>query len=132
MSNQRRWVIFPLVILFVLLSVLFYAFSQWMRNHHIDPVVVMVANALMFVLASIAVSMHKKSMHNPNPNVFARSIMGATMLKLFVVAIVTLVWFVTAPKHTRSVNAIFFAMVLYVIYTVVEVKIALTLNKKKE
>ena len=132
MSKERKAVILPLVVMFLLLSLLFYVFRNWLRNHHIDPVVVMVANGLMFVLASIAVEMHKRTIHNPNPNVFARSIMGATMIKLFVVAIAALIWFVTAPKHTRNVNAVFFAMVLYVFYTILEVKIALALNKKKE
>ncbi|MDB5232122.1 MAG: hypothetical protein JWN76_2927 [Chitinophagaceae bacterium] len=131
MIKKKRLVALPLLIMFLLLSLLFYVFRNWQRDHHIDPVVVMAANALMFALASIAVMMHKRTIHNPNPNVFARSIMGATMIKLFIIAITALVWFVAA-RPGRNVNAIFFAMVLYVFYTILEVKIALELNKKKE
>ena len=56
--------------------------------------------------------------------------MGSTVLKLVVLGIATAIYLVIVGKD-KSVLAIFTTMFLYIIYTILDVKTALLLNKKQ-
>jgi hypothetical protein len=71
-----------------------------------------------------------KALGNPNPNAVVRGVMAGTFLKLLVIAAAACIYLLVA-KQTRSVNAVFVGMALYIIYTWMEVRISLRLNPKK-
>jgi len=75
--------------------------------------------------------MLEKSLLHPNPNVFVRSIMGAVFLKLLVICIAVIIYFVLV-KENRSFRAILITMALYIFYTIIEVSGAVSLNRKKD
>jgi len=91
---------------------------------------VAVGNLLLYSLSALTVWMHLKAIQSPNPNMFTNSVMGSTVLKLFVLGIATVIYLVIVGKD-RSVFGIVATMVLYIIYTVLDVKAALILNKKQ-
>lgn len=121
----------PLVALFVLVNAVCFAWKDGLLAQKIDPTVVQGANVLLFLLAVICAVMHYRAVKNPNPNAFVRSIMGATVLKLFVLAGAVLVYVYLAGVN-KSTRAIVAGMVLYVIYSVFEVSGAFKLNKIKD
>lgn len=116
-------------ILFISLTLLIVLFTTKLDALGIDHFVIMWANGLLFIIAIITLAMHLKSVKNPNPNVFSRSIMGGMIIKLFVLGAAVVIYLLQAGKN-MSVYAIFASMFLYVLYTFLEVKIALQLNKK--
>lgn len=130
--KKNRFIGLPLVILFIVLNALFITSKKFLLKYNIDQEVILIANLLMFILSMLAIIMHRKSIKNPNPNVFARSIMGATVLKLFVLASAAIIYFIAAAGSARNVNAVFGGMVLYVLYSILEVRIALLLNKHRD
>ncbi len=121
----------PLVAIFVLVNIACMGYKDALLQHHIDPAVVQVANGILFLLAVVSALMHYRAVKNTNPHAFVRSIMGATVMKLFVIASAVFIYVYMAGSG-RSVYAIFIGMGLYVLYTIFEVSGAFRLNKEKD
>ena len=129
MAAAKRTVFNPLFLLFVLLNSAILMLAKSLDKIHIDHIVLLVVNMILFSLSALSLLMHQKATSNKNPNVFVRSIMLATVLKLLVI-IIGVVLYVYTSGETRSNYAIYVGMLLYIFYTIVEVKGALILNKK--
>ncbi|BAV08458.1 hypothetical protein FLA_4499 [Filimonas lacunae] len=120
----------PLIAIFVIVNGLCLYFQDKLLQHQIAPNVVQGGNGLLFLLATISAMMHYRALKAENPHAFVRSIMGATVLKLFSIAGAALIYIYFSGK-ARSKYAIMVCMALYVIYTIVEVAGAYRLNNEK-
>ncbi|HEX3024073.1 MAG TPA: 7 transmembrane receptor [Chitinophagaceae bacterium] len=94
-----------------------------MDQNKIDPFVVFTANGLLFILSVLSLAMHIKPVDKKNPHAAVRGVMAATLLKLMVLGISAMVYLFAAGEN-RSIKAIFAGMILYVVYTFIEVSIA--------
>ncbi len=74
--------------------------------------------------------MQRKALANSNPNVFVRSTMAGTMIKLFVL-VGAFATYVMLSKKSINKPAVYISIALYFIYLAVEVAISLKLNKQK-
>jgi hypothetical protein len=122
----------PLLILFVIVNGLAIAFQKKLAAKNVSLDVVLAANLLLFAVSGANIWFQLKSLRKPNPNSAAviRGLMAGTFLKLFVLAAAVMIYLVAAGEG-RSINAVFFAMALYILYTWIEVRISLRLNPKK-
>lgn len=121
----------PMFVVFILVNAICIFFSEWMDAHDINHIVVGLANCILFIVSLIIYSMHKKTSQNTNPHAFIRSVMGGTLIKLFVFAGAALLYLYFAGEN-RSLFAIVASMGLYLVYTAIEVRSAMHLNKKNE
>jgi len=128
-SNSQK-LMFQFFIVFILITIAAMVFAAWLDANKINHLVVIGANALLLVVAGISLLLQVKAAANPNPNVFIRSLMGGTFLKLFVILIALVIYLVAAGPN-KSIYAVFVGMGLYVVYTIVEVRGLLQLNKHK-
>lgn len=119
----------PMFVVFVLVNAICIFFADWLDAHEINHVVVGLANCILFIVSLIIYSMHKKSSSSANAHAFVRSVMGGTLIKLFVFAGGALLYLYFAGEN-KSVYAIVAAMGLYLVYTALEVRSAMSLNKK--
>ena len=74
--------------------------------------------------------LHIKAFYKPNPHAFLRSVLGATVLKLFVIAGAAFVYLLVAGEK-KSIYAVLAGMVLYIVYTVVEMRGIVKMNKQE-
>jgi len=118
----------PLFFAFVLINSLVLFYQKNLDQHKIDSLVVFAANTLLFILSVLSLAMHTRSIDKKNPNAAIRGVMAATLLKLMVLTIAALVYLFWAGNN-RSLEAIFAGMILYVIYTFIEVRIASKTNQ---
>lgn len=130
MTHSFWKLLLPAFIVCITITIVFMALPNLWDGYGINHTVVTMGNLLLFGLSAITLSMHFKAIKNPNPNVFSASVMGSTVIKLFVLGIATVIYLIIAGKE-KSILAIVAGMVLYVIYTVLDVKSALLLNKKQ-
>ena len=130
MKHDYGKLLFPSLLVFVSVTLIFMGAPRFWDDLGISHRVVVVGNAILYTLSALTVFMHLKALQNPNPNLFTNSIMGGTILKLFVLGIATVIYLVVVGKD-KSVFAIFTTMLLYIVYTVLDVKAALILNKKQ-
>jgi hypothetical protein len=128
--NASRKVILPIVIIFIMLNAIFITGKDFFEKNGIDSVVLIAANAVLFISNFITVILLQRSFTNANPNVFVRSMMLGTIIKLFVIA-VTLVGYMLATKKEANKPAIYISIALYFLYLIIEVSIVLKLNKQK-
>jgi hypothetical protein len=120
----------PFLFLFMFVNTLAIVFGKTLDAKKIDHTVIIAANIILFIIALITLALHTKSVKSSNPNMFTNSVMGATMLKLIIAGGCVLAYVTIAGKN-RSTMAVIISMVLYLVYTFMEVMIALQLNKKK-
>lgn len=127
---QLRNTFLPLMAIFMLVNIGCIVYADQLAARKVDGAVVQGANVLLFVIAVICGMMHYRALKSDNPHAFVRSVLGATVLKLFSIAGAVLVYiYVTGPK--KNVPAVLIGMGLYIVYTIVEVTGAFRLNKEK-
>lgn len=129
MKNQAKEII-PLILLFILFNNFFLLGKNWLAKHGIDHLVLIIANSLFFIVSILIYRMKKRALQNANPNVFVRSVMAGTMIKM-AVCVIAIGIYAFAFKSIFSKWSVFTAMFLYLIYLFVESKMAAKLNKKR-
>jgi len=130
MKHNFGKLLFPSLLVFASVTVIFMAAPRFWDDIGISHRVVVVGNALLYSLSAFSVWMHLKALKSPSPYVFTNSVMGSTVIKLVVLGIATILYLFVSGKE-KSVYAIFTTMFLYMVYTAFDVKAALLLNKKK-
>lgn len=129
MKNQAREML-PLILLFIIFNNIFLFGKNWLAQYSLDYLVLIIANSLFFVVGILIYNMQKKAARNPNPNVFVRSVMGGTMIKM-AVCVIAVGIYAFAFKSIFNKMTVFAALLLYLFYLVAEVNMATKLNKKK-
>jgi hypothetical protein len=119
------------LILFVLVSAFLFSFQPQLKQWGVDFNVVAIANILLLLLSIITFYMQHKAVQNSNPNVFIRSVMGGTLLKMMVSVIAAAVYIV-ANRENYSKGAILLSMGLYLVYLGLEVVIGTKMNRQKK
>jgi hypothetical protein len=122
--------VFPLFITFLVLTLFIFAGNIFFAEKGINYSVVMGGNCLFFLVSLLVFRMQYLAMYNPNPNVFVRSVMGGTMIKMFgCLAAIIGYYFISRPAFNKP--AVYISMVIYIVYLVVEVRTIMKLNKTK-
>ena len=112
----------PVVILFLILNAFFIAGDGLLHKWRVKNEVLIVGNAILFVITLISYLLAKNALKNTNPNVFVRAIIGGIMIKLFVAIIATFVYTATSKVQVNK-PALFTCMGLYLVYTFLEVSV---------
>lgn len=126
-KNSRGFV--PVVIFFVLVNSFFISGRHMLERWGADQEVLIIGNAILFVVTMISFFLSERGIHHQNPNVFVRSVYGSIMIKLFVYMIAA---FVYISLHKKDLNkpALFTCMALYLVYTFMEVAMLMKLLRR--
>ncbi len=89
----------------------------------------LVGNAFIMVVTVVSFSMLSKAARNSNPNVFVRATMVSILARLFLFGLAMLGVIMYFKKDLNKVN-VFFLMIMYIIYSMVEYKNIFALSKK--
>jgi hypothetical protein len=79
-----------------------------------------ITNLLLYLIGIASLFMQERAIGNSNPNVFLRSVLGGTMLKMFGMVIIIL-GYVMWKRESYDAASIFTSMIFYLIYLSVEV-----------
>jgi len=130
MANRKRVnPVAPMLVFFILVNSFCAFFKNWLDAKGIDHLVVISANCILFILSLVIFFMHKRSLRNTNPNVFVRSVMAATFIKLIVIAGAVIAYLMAAGEN-KSIYGVIAGIGLYFVYTFIEVKNTSRLNKE--
>lgn len=117
----------PLFLLFLITTILIEVFARQLQQLNTNTTVLLSINVLLFSLTIIVFLLLFKALKTNKANAPIHSIMLGVLLKFMVVAIATVIYAKTTA--TINKNAIYGGMILYIIYTYIETKIALKINK---
>ena len=130
MKKNLLSLLLPLLIAAILIATLTAAGSEWLLKKKIDPLVVQTANLLLLLTSCLNIYFQQRNLQQPNPQAVMRGIIGATMVKLFFLASLVLVYIIAAGEK-RSVYAVIVSMGCYIIYSWIETRISLRLKSEK-
>ena len=128
---EKKKIFVPLGLVFVVVNLLALMFGSILKAWKIDPYVVAGANILLFLISTYNALQHLKAMAQTNPHAMVRGVMGSTVLKLFVLGTAAFIYLYQAGE-TKNINGLFFSMGLYILYTWLDVRIALKGNPVKK
>ncbi len=123
-------ILLPILIIFILLTIAILTSDIFLKKFNVDSNVLLGANALFLLLGIIVFFMQKKAMLNTNPNVFIRSVIAGTMIKMFATVIAVLTYVVLIGKDYNK-RAVFIALFIYLIYLAAEVFAITKVNNNK-
>jgi hypothetical protein len=128
MNFNKRKILVPLLMIYVILNaIIFFCTSLW-EKLNADKTILIIANILFFVLGLLVFAMQQKALKNANPNVFVRSIIGGTMIKMFV-TVIAVVAYVLIVGNNYSKSTVFISLFMYLIYLAAEVLAITKANK---
>jgi len=128
MRNKKPFM--PVVLLFVILNALFIAGKSLLQRWDADQNVLIIGNALLFVITIISFLLAQKGLRNTNTHAFIRAIIGGIMIKLFVFVIAAFIY-ISMFKKDINKPALFTCMGLYLVYTFFEVSVLTKQLKQK-
>ena len=130
MKKNLFSLLLPLFIAAILIATMTAAGSEWLLNKKINPMVVQAANLILLITSCLNIFFQKRNLQQPNPQAVMRGIIGATMVKLFFLASLVLVYIIAAGEK-RSVYAVIVSMGCYIVYSWIEIRISLRLKSDK-
>jgi len=122
--------VLPLVITFLILTVIIFAGYIFYADKGIDYLVLMGGNCVFFLVSLFVFRMQYVAMYNSNPNVFIRSVMSGMIIKVFA-CVIAVVGYYFISKAAFNKPAVYISMVIYIVYLVIEVRTIMKLNKTK-
>ena len=100
-------------------------FSRW----SIDTDVMIVGNLILFLATAVSFYLYTRSMQTKNAHAVVRTMYGGIMSKMIICVIAAFIYFSIAGKSINK-GGVFGCMVLYVVYTFIEVAILMKLSKQ--
>lgn len=119
----------PVFVLFIIINSACLTLRQWLAAKNINADVVLIGNLIIFLLTLLTFFMQSSAAKKSNPNVFVRSVMGSSFIKIVVIAGAAITYLISAGEN-RSVYAVVLCMLLYLAYTFIEVKSAYKFQKE--
>jgi hypothetical protein len=117
MFISRIW---PLHLTLILVGLLLWISSFFAETPWTDFRFLHATNFLLFLFGFISLFIQERAIDAKNPNVFLRSVLGGTMIKMFGMVIVILAY-VMWKRESYDAASIFVSMIFYLIYLSVEV-----------
>lgn len=128
MAHQRI-ILVPLFTLFALVTAGLLLCTSCITKWGLGRDILQVANALFFIISLVSFFIQNRGIQHTNPNVFVRSVMGGTFVKMAVVLIAFFVYIMVYKKQV-SKPTIIAGMILYFLYLIIEVTSVLKLNRR--
>lgn len=111
----------PLVYVFVAITAICVAGKAGMARYQIDNWVVAGGNAVLFLVSMLAFFITARSFQNKNPQAFVRAMYGSFMIKFFIVVVAAFTYIIIVKKDVSKM-ALGICALLYIVYTVFEIR----------
>jgi predicted tellurium resistance membrane protein TerC len=126
-SDRKAY--FPLLFLFLGLSLVFLVLQYFIQGTFVNYRVLLVGNLLLFIVGWISVTMSKAALEHKNVQIFLRLVYGSFLLKFFVLAIGAFVYIALYKKNINK-PALLGCFGLYIIYAIIELRSVMKQSKK--
>jgi hypothetical protein len=120
----------PLIILFILISILILIFKNNLAFVGFDVEFLLMANTIVFLLSCLGFFIQTKGTKSSNIHAFIRSLYLSLLLKMFIIIGAVFIYIYITGNNVNK-PALFAAMALYLIYTFIEVTQLMKIARKK-
>ncbi|GGA91406.1 hypothetical protein [Puia dinghuensis] len=119
----------PILIVFIVSTLFIVLARPLLAEGRFDFRVLLAGNILLFGVTVISFYLYTSALRNNNVHAFVRTMYGSLLVKLFACLLATLVYGWIAGRGVNK-NGIFGCFGLYMLYTWLEVRILVQLNRK--
>lgn len=132
MTNEKTYPkpVVTMIIVFVILNTFALLFRNLLEAKQVDFNMIVIGNAILFVLGVFTLSRSLKALYNPNPHVFVRNFYAGFLVRLAVVAVAAFLY-IYLKNGDVSRASLFLFMALYAIYSIIEVSALRKVLKEK-
>jgi hypothetical protein len=120
----------PLVVICIGVIMLIMIFKNKLVHYGLNVGFLNIANVIIFFLTYFSFLIQLKGVSSKSAHAFVRGLYASLMLKMFVI-IGGLFIYIYGFRGSVNVPALFVAMVLYLVYTSIEVKQLMKIARKK-
>ena len=121
----------PLFLLFIILNGLFLSGKSWLAKQGIDQEVLIVGNVVLALATGLSFYISVRSLKSSSPQAPVRAMYMSFMIKFFLCAITAFIYIMIEKKNVNKPGLIG-CMVLYLVYTLMEVSALTRLLKQKK
>jgi uncharacterized membrane protein YfcA len=121
----------PIVLTFILVSVLALAVPSMLAAWKVDHAVLLGGNGLLFLLTALSFYLYARGLRNDNVQAFLRVMYGSMLIK-FVGCLLAVLIYALVSRQGVNRNGIFGCLIVYMLYTFLEVRALLQLSKSKK
>jgi len=121
----------PVLIAFLLVNLLIFIFKQPLIRTGFTINFLLIANTILFLLSFFGFFIQTRSVNSSNIHAFIRGIYLTLLLKMFVI-IGAIVLYIYAMGGVVNEPSLFTAMVLYLLYTSIEVSQLTKIARRKK
>jgi hypothetical protein len=117
-------------VVFIPVTILLVVFYNKIIQLHIDPLVLITGNSILYIITVIALYFHRKGFLDKNPNVFFRAVYASMLLRMFICIAAVLVYAIMAGNALNKYSLLL-CFLFYFIYAFIEVRQIFSLLKKQ-
>lgn len=129
MKMNKPWL--PLVFVFVILNIFFFAFHDWLVKKGVNNDVLIIGNLVLFAASALSFFVYLRSLKSTSAGSSVRGMYGSFMIKFFSCLVAAFAYIMIAKKDVNKPGLII-CMGLYIVYTVIEVSSLQKLLKQKK
>lgn len=111
--------IFPLLLVFLLVSSLVVVFGKVLIDHRINHRMLIAGNIILFSITALSFFLYRKALLAPNTQSFLRHVYTGMMIKFFMCIAATFIYILSSGNAVNK-PALFTLMFLYLMYTFLE------------
>lgn len=116
---------------FIILSAALFATKNMLAGVDIDYRVVLGGNLVLFAVSIVTTTLSLRSIDNPNPHAFTRTVYLGFVIRLFACAIAAGIYIIS-QKNNVNKYGLFACMLIYFVYTFIEVSSLQKILKEKK
>jgi hypothetical protein len=131
MRRNNAGSLMPVITLFVVLNAFFLTAKNMLEKYGFDREVLIVGNAILFVVTLLSFWISLRTLKSENPHKFVRGATMNTMLKLFICAFAAFIYIFSFRAQVNK-PALFTCIGLYFVYSLLEVSVLTRLLKGKK
>lgn len=121
----------PIVAAFIFFNAFLLSAPALLEKWSVDRDVIIIGNLILFIATAVSYYFYSKSFQNNNAHAFVRMITAGMFIKLLLCLGVSFIYIMSAGKDV-NLGGVIGCMVLYMIYTVIEVSALMKLSKKNK
>lgn len=131
MNNKNKKAYLPIILFFIIVNAIILLAKNFLDNNGVDREFLIWANLFLLLISIGGFLLQRKGLQSSNPQAFVRGVYASLIFKMFLVMAVVLIYvFLVRSKINKP--ALFTAMGLYIVYTVIEVTALMKVARKKK
>jgi len=130
-SNSGLKAFRPLLIVFLLINAGIFGARSLLAKWNISPDVLLVGHLILFVATAVSFYFYYKSFQDSRPQTFVRFIYTGMFIKMALCLFSSFLYIMISDKEVNK-GGIIGCMVLYMLYTILEVVILMKVSKQKK